>query len=128
LRVEFDFFKLNEATFFGKEDVTTVRLKEKLTGEIDSDQYLREIDTNITSDDLEFINIDTNSEKIQSILGPPHYYVDYDIGGLLLNAFIYDMKDGNEFLIIYKPNGSVGLAQIQNEDGKTVKDIVQFEE
>ncbi len=128
LRVEFEYFKLKHATFFGMEEATTVPLKEKKTNVINRDKYLREIDTHITSDELEFINRNVNAEKIQSTIGPPHSYIEYNVDGFELNAFVYNLNAGNKLLLVYKQNGTVGMAQIQDKDGEILKSIVEFEE
>lgn|GEM_PF-3319175 len=128
LRVEFANHKLKDATFYGLNDANPVRLQEKKTIKIDSDKYLREINYNISSDELEFINSDTNSEKIQTTLGPPHDTAEYDLDGFILNAFIYNLSDGNKLYIVYKRNGVVGLAQIYNKDEEIVKEIVKMED
>jgi len=127
LRVEFKFSKLETATFFGIDDVDNIQLSDKKVKEIDSEKYLRKINYNISSEDLGFINSDTDSNKIQTSLGPPHYYVKYEAEGFIANAFVYNLNDGNKLYIVYKQNGLVGIAQIQNKDGGTVKDIVQLE-
>ncbi len=127
LRIEFYYYKLDNATFFGQDEPRALPLSEKAIS-IDSTRYLKKINNNISTGDLEFIVENTNSVELQEKLGPPHSIVDYDIGGLLLNAFVYQMTDGNSLFVIYKPDGEVAVVQMQNKDGEVVKDIIEFDE
>ena len=126
LRVDFNYHKLDSATYFGKDDANIIHLKEDKITEIDSDKYLREIKRNISADDLEFINSNTNADELQTGLGPPHKIVEYELDGFLLNSFAYNLSDGNNLYIIYKQDGIVGKAWIETKDGQTYKEIVKI--
>jgi outer membrane protein assembly factor BamE (lipoprotein component of BamABCDE complex) len=128
LRVELSYKKLEKATFYEVDHATDIQLPEKKVTQIDSTKYLRKINYNISADESGFINNGTDSEEIQTNLGPPHYISAYDVNGFYVNAFVYNLKDGNMLYIVYKQNGLVGIAQIQNKAGETVKDIVQLDE
>ena len=125
LRMEFKHNNLETAHYFGQDGADPIKLPDKGADEIDKNKYLKMIDYNLSSDDLEFISSDTNYKGIQSTLGPPHYITEYNLDGVILNAFAYGLKDGNRLIIVYKRNGLVGIVQIQNKDGETVKDIVK---
>ena len=127
LRIEFYYYELDNATFFGQDEPRALPLSEEAIL-FDSKRYLKKINNNISIGDLDFIVENTNSVELQEKLGPPHKIVDYDIGGLLLNAFVYEMPDGDSLFVIYKPDGEVAVVQIQNKDGEVVKDIIKFDE
>ena len=128
LRVEFRYFKLDAATYFGKDDVNIIHLNEDKIAQIDSNKYLREIKRDISSDDLEFINSNTNADELQTDLGPPHKITEYNLDGFMLNSFTYNLSDGNVLYIIYKQDGAIGAAWIETKDGQTYKEIVKLYE
>jgi outer membrane protein assembly factor BamE (lipoprotein component of BamABCDE complex) len=127
LRMELKYKKLYEADFFENDAVSPIWLQENKPDGVDGDKYLRTICYKISSDNCGFMGSDTNFEEVQSTLGPPHYISEYDLDGVILNAFVYKLSDGNRLYIIYKRNGLVGIAQIQNMKGEIVKDIVKVE-
>ena len=122
LRLVFENNKLYKATLFGNNDPVSIRLSEEKNVETDK-IYYKEINKNINNEDLEFLDNKTNSDELQETLGPPHK-IKKSLDGTG-NAFTYELNDGNILFILYKSNGLVAMAWVEDKKGVIIEEIIE---
>ena len=89
----------------------------------DTEKYKMYKRFDIREEELSFIDENTTSIGVQRAFGAPHYYIEgyKPEKETNANAFVYDLKNGNVFKIIYYRDGYILWAWVEDKDGKEIK-------
>ena len=94
---------------------------------IDRDLYKMNKRFNIDESELSFIDEEANSDKLQQVLGAPHYYIetyDVNIEGVHGNVFVYELVNKSIFKVVYFRLGFILRAWLEDEHGNEIKHFI----